>query len=208
MLTEFQVFDHDLSPEALDHYLQSDYLAVDTETMGLIPRRDRLCLVQLCDSLGHVSLVRIEQGSKQAEYLQSLMEAPQLTKIFHYARFDVAMLQYHLGISTAPIFCTKIASKLARTYSPKHGLKDVVAELVGKELDKSAQSSDWGAVDQLSDEQLRYASNDVRYLIPVAQKLQTMLKREGRWEIAQKCFMHLATVVQLDLLGYDDVFSH
>lgn len=208
MLSDFQIFDNDLSAEALAHYLQTPYLAIDTETMGLIPRRDRLCLVQLCDEGGHVALVRMAQGIKEATHLKQLIEAPNVTKIFHFARFDVGMLRYHLGIATNPIVCTKIASRLARTYTPRHGLKDVVMELVGQELDKSAQSSDWGAVDSLSEQQLRYASNDVRYLIPAFLKLRMMLQREQRWDLAQSCFSYLPTLVALDLLGYDDVFSH
>jgi len=193
---------------ALAAYQAGPYLAVDTETMGLIPRRDRLCLVQLCDAAGRVSLIRLGQGVAAAPNLAVLLEDPRVLKIFHFARFDVGMLAYHLGIHTQPVFCTKIASKLARTYTPRHGLKDVVQELVGVELDKTAQSSDWGAVHQLSETQLRYASNDVRYLIPVHLKLTEMLAREGRLDLAQRCFAHLPTVVALDQFGYDDVFSH
>ncbi len=208
MLADFQVYDHDLSAAAAQTYAQDVVLAVDTETMGLIPRRDRLCLVQLCNSAGQVTLVRFERGHKSAPYLCEIMENPNLLKIFHYARFDVGMLRYHLDIKTQAVFCTKIASKLVRTYSPRHGLKEVVAELTGNELDKSAQSSDWGAVAQLTETQLRYASNDVRYLIPAHTKLEAMLVREERLALAQACFRHLDTLVTLDLLGYDDVFSH
>jgi len=207
-LEAFQVFDNDLSPAAALAYAQGSALAVDTETMGLIPRRDRLCLIQLCDRQGRVSLVRLAQGVKLAPNLAQVLTEPGVLKIFHYARFDLAMLRYHLGIAVTPVFCTKIGSKLARTYSPRHGLKDVVLELLGQELDKSAQSSDWGAVQQLSEAQLRYASNDVRYLIAVYDQLTHMLQREGRAELAQRCFNHLATQVELDLLGYEDLFSH
>lgn len=137
-----------------------------------------------------------------------LLTDPNIEKIFHYARFDLAMLRYHLGIQAWPVFCTKVASKLARTYTSKHSLKDVVSELCGVELNKAAQSSDWGAVQSLSPEQLDYAANDVRYLIPVRHKLAQMLQREERWELAQRCFQHLPTLVELDLLGYSNVFEH
>jgi ribonuclease D len=203
-----QIFTDDLSPEVAGTYLHSGLLAVDSEAMGLLPHRDRLCLVQLCDEAGLVSLVRLSTGLTRAPQLQKLLEAPAVIKLFHYARFDVAMLRYHLGIRVQPIVCTKVASKLARTYSPRHGLKDLILETVGVELDKSAQSSDWGAVLELSEEQLRYAANDVRYLIPAWRKLETMLRREGRFELARRCFAHLETQVDLDLLGYSGVFEH
>jgi len=208
MLKDFQVLDNDLSSEVLQAYSQANVIAVDTETMGLIPRRDRLCLVQLCNGEGQVTLVRLTRGIKAAPHLKQLLEHPDCLKIFHFARFDVAMLRYHLEIDTQPVFCTKIASKLVRTYSPRHGLKEVVGELVGQELDKSAQSSDWGAVHELREDQLRYAGNDVRYLIAAYQKLRDMLVREERLALAERCFQHLSTLVTLDLLGYEDVFSH
>ncbi len=203
-----QIFDRDLSETLLSSYLQAEAIAVDTETMGLLPQRDRLCLVQICDPQDQVSVVRIERGQTEAPYLKQLMEASDVLKIFHFARFDVATLKYHLGIQVNPIFCTKIASKLARTYSPKHGLKDLVMELEGVELDKSAQSSDWGNAANLSDEQLQYASNDVRYLIPAREKLVRMLQREERWELAQDCFQCLPTIVNLDLMQYQGIFEH
>jgi ribonuclease D len=137
-----------------------------------------------------------------------LFEAPDVNKVFHFARFDVAMLEAHLGIATHPIFCTKIASKLARTYTDKHGLKEVVRELQNVELDKTSQSSDWGNVLSLSEDQLKYAANDVRYLLGVYRKLSEMLTRENRYDLAQACFAHIPTLVYLDLLGYADVFSH
>ncbi|NJO79086.1 MAG: ribonuclease D [Cyanobacteria bacterium RM1_2_2] len=189
-------------------YLQVDAIAVDTETMGLLPQRDRLCLVQLCDPSGHVAALRIQRGQTAAPNLKRLMEAPSILKVFHFARFDIATLRYHLDIHVNPLFCTKLASKLARTYSPKHGLKDVVQELAQVELDKSAQSSDWGNAANLSDEQLRYAANDVRYLLTICHKLTDMLKREERWELAQKCFQCLPTIVSLDLLQYQGIFEH
>jgi ribonuclease D len=204
----FQIFDRDLSEAQLSSYLQADAIAVDTETMGLLPQRDRLCLVQLCDSNDQVSVLRIERGQTEAPNLKQLLEAAPLIKIFHFARFDVATLKYHLGIEVNPVFCTKIASKLARTYSPKHGLKDLVMELEGVELDKSAQSSDWGNAVNLSDQQLQYASNDVRYLIPAHQKLVNMLQREERWQLAQDCFKCIPTIVDLDLMQYQGIFEH
>lgn len=207
-LENFQVFEHDLSEAALQEYRKAEAIAIDTETMGLIPQRDRLCLVQLCDPHGHVSAIRIGIGQQSAPNLKALVETPHIMKIFHFARFDVKALLYHLGIITDPIFCTKIASKLARTYSPKHGLKELVQELEQIELDKSAQSSDWGNVGNLSSEQLEYAANDVRYLISLQQKLMTMLKREGRWELAESCFKCIPTLVQLDLMHYANIFEH
>jgi len=205
---DFQVYDRDLPEAALQQYLAAEAIAVDTETMGLLPQRDRLCLVQLCDPQGRGAVVRIERGQTEAPHLQQLLEATSVVKVFHFARFDIATLQHNLGIQTAPIFCTKIASKLARTYTPRHGLKDVVQELERVELDKSAQSSDWGNAANLSEAQLRYAANDVRYLLSVRQKLTAMLQREERWELAQQCFTCLPTFVALDLLQYKDLFEH
>ena len=207
-LEDFQVYDRDLPDAALAQYLQADAIAVDTETMGLLPHRDRLCLVQLCDAQGRGAVVRIERGQTEAPNLKQLMEAKSVLKVFHFARFDVAMLRHHLNTFVNPIFCTKVASKLARTYTPRHGLKDLVQELEQVELDKSAQSSDWGNAANLSAEQLRYAANDVRYLLSVRQKLIQMLQREERWELAQQCFDCLPTLVSLDLLQYRDLFEH
>ncbi|MEE3718138.1 ribonuclease D [Tumidithrix elongata RA019] len=207
-IKDFQVFDNDIDLETLNYYLKCDAIAVDTETMGLIPRRDRLCLVQICDQSDRVSLVRIGQGIKSAPHLKLLFEASEVVKVFHFARFDVGMLESHLGIATHPIFCTKIASKLARTYTGKHGLKELVKELEQIELDKEAQSSDWGNVHALSEQQLKYAANDVRYLLSVYKKLIDMLIREHRYDLAKACFAHIPTLVYLDLLGYDDIFAH
>lgn len=204
----FQICDRDLTDDLLAEYLAADAIACDTETMGLIPQRDRLCLVQLADPAGRVTVVRIELGQRAAPNLKQLLEAPGILKIFHFARFDIATLQYHLGIETRPVFCTKVASKLSRTYSPKHGLKELVKELEAIELDKTAQSSDWGNAMHLSEEQLRYAANDVRYLHSLQQKLMAMLQREGRWELAQECFGCLDTFVKLDLLQYTSIFEH
>lgn len=205
---DFQVCDRDLSDAQLSHYLQAEAISVDTETMGLFPYRDRLCLVQICDPQGLVTAVRISKGQAEASNLKKLMEAPNVLKVFHFARFDLAMLRHQLNINVAPIFCTKIASKLARTYTQRHGLKDLVQELEQVELDKTAQSSDWGNAANLSDEQLRYAANDVRYLLSVRQKLIGMLQREERWELAQQCFQCLPVLVTLDLQQYKDVFEH
>ncbi|ACK65189.1 3'-5' exonuclease [Rippkaea orientalis PCC 8801] len=207
-LENFQVCDRDLSDETLSRYLAATAIAVDTETMGLIPQRDRLCLVQLCDPSGFVTAIRIERGQKEAPKLKQLMEAKTILKVFHYARFDVAQLRYHFGIETQPIFCTKIASKLARTYTSSHGLKSLVQELEGIELDKTSQSSDWGNSANLSVAQLSYAANDVRYLIPAKEKLITMLQREERWQLAEQCFNCIPVFVSLDLEQYKDIFEH
>lgn len=207
-LTDFQVCDRDLSDAALSEYMKTEAIAVDTETMGLLPQRDRLCLVQLCDAQNRVTVIRIAKGQTEANNLKQLLEAADIVKVFHFARFDLATLKYHLGIEVKPVFCTKIASKLARTYTNRHGLKDVVQELEQVELDKSAQSSDWGNAANLSQEQLRYAANDVRYLLSVRQKLTQMLKREERWELAQASFEFLPTIVSLDLLQFKDLFEH
>ncbi|MCC5641978.1 ribonuclease D [Nostoc sp. CHAB 5824] len=207
-LQDFQVSDRDLSDAVLEQYLESTAIAVDTETMGLLPQRDRLCLVQLCNQFGKVTAIRIAKGQADAPNLKKLLEATNVIKVFHFARFDLATLRANLGIQVKPVFCTKIASKLARTYTNRHGLKDVVQELEQVELDKSSQSSDWGNAASLSEAQLSYAANDVRYLLSVQQKLTEMLKREERWEIAQECFKFLPTIVSLDLLQFKDLFEH
>ncbi len=207
-LPDFQVSDRDLSDAALSQYLESTAIAVDTETMGLLPLRDRLCLVQLCNPEGKVTAIRIAKGQTDTPNLKKLLEAVNVVKVFHFARFDLATLRGNLGIQVTPVFCTKIASKLARTYTNRHGLKDVVQELEQVELDKSSQSSDWGNAVSLSEAQLSYAANDVRYLLNVQQKLIGMLKREERWQIAQECFEFLPTIVSLDLLQFKDLFEH
>jgi ribonuclease D len=204
----FQVCDRDLSDEILSRYLTSEAIAVDTETMGLIIGRDRLCLIQLSDANGYVVAIRIAKGQTEAPNLKKLMEATNITKIFHFARFDVAQLKYHFGIETQPIYCTKIASKLARTYTSNHGLKNLVQELEGIELDKSSQSSDWGNAENLSEAQLSYAANDVSYLHGLRDKLTVMLKREDRWELAQQCFSCISTFAALDIGQYQNLFEH
>jgi ribonuclease D len=205
---DFIIYDGDLSSDRLETYLGSSAIAVDTETMGLLPQRDRLCLVQISDESDRVSVVRILKGQTTAPNLKRLMEATQVTKIFHFARFDITTLKYHLDIAVNPIFCTKIASKLARTYAPRHGLKDLIKEVVGIELDKTAQSSDWGNAANLSDEQLRYAANDVRYLIQARKILITMLEREERLDLAEQCFGCLPTFAELDIAQYQNLFEH
>lgn len=207
-LPDFQVSDRDLNDATLSEYLKSPAIAVDTETMGLLPQRDRLCLIQLCNPEGQVTAIRISRGQTVAPNLKILMEATHIVKVFHFARFDVATLRQNLDIVVQPIFCTKIASKLARTYTNRHGLKDVVLELEKVELDKSSQCSDWGNASNLSDAQLSYAANDVRYLLSVREKLTAMLQREERWQVAQECFQVLSTIVNLDLLQFKDLFEH
>ena len=207
-LNNFKVCDRDLDESTLSRYLQAEAIAIDTETMGLVLGRDRLCLVQLCDPEGYVTAIRIEAGQTAAPNLGKLLTTQTITKIFHFARFDVAQFRYTFGIETQPIFCTKIASKLARTYTSSHGLKNLVLELTGVELDKSAQSSDWGNATNLTDAQLSYAANDVRYLIPAREKLITMLKRENRWELAQQCFQCIPVFVALDIDRYSNIFEH
>ncbi|MGE5658784.1 MAG: ribonuclease D [Actinomycetota bacterium] len=207
-VSDFNVCDRDLPDSLLPEFLAAEAVAVDTETMGLLPWRDRLCLVQLCNPQGRVAVVRIAKGQREAPNLKKLLEARDVTKVFHFARFDLATLRYHLKIEVTPVFCTKIASKLARTYTGKHGLKDLVQELQQIELDKTAQSSDWGNAANLSEQQLRYAANDVRYLLRARQQLISMLEREERWELAQQCFDCLPVLVSLDLLQYKDIFEH
>jgi ribonuclease D len=184
-------------------------VAVDTETLGLVPRRDKLCLVQLSSGDGNAHLVQLDRASYEAPNLKALFADPAVTKIFHYARFDVAVIRHYLGVDTAPLYCTKIASKLTRTYTDRHGLKDLIKELLGIELNKQQQSSDWGA-HVLSDPQKQYAAQDVIYLHELKSRLDQMLAREGREEIARACFAFIPTRAALDLAGWteDDVFAH
>ncbi len=184
-------------------------VAVDSETMGLNPMRDNLCLVQLSAGDGDAHLVQLDRSSYMAPNLKRLLEDEALLKIFHFARFDIAVFQYWLGAETTPIYCTKIASKLCRTYTDRHGLKDVVRELAGVEISKQQQSSDWGSAD-LSEAQKNYAASDVLYLHKVKQGLDEMLAREGRLDLAQACFDFLPVRAALDLEGWPetDIFSH
>jgi ribonuclease D len=207
-LSNFQVCDQDLPADLLNHFSTVNAIAVDTETMGLIPQRDRLCLVQLCDPNGSVVAIRISKGQTEAPNLKQLMENEQIVKVFHFARFDVAQLNYTFGIKTHPIFCTKIASKLVRTYTSSHGLKSLVQELAKVELDKTSQSSDWGNSQNLSISQLSYAANDVRYLISMKDKLIEMLVREERLGLAQRCFECIPVFVSLDLELFSNIFEH
>jgi ribonuclease D len=184
-------------------------LAVDSETMGLNPHRDRLCVVQLSGGDGAAHLVRFAPGAYDAPRLKALLTDSKLVKIFHFARFDVACFMAWLGVETGPLYCTKIASKLARTYTDKHGLKDVVRETVGVSLDKQQQSSDWGGA-ALSNAQKEYAASDVLHLHDAKAKLDEMLAREGRVELAQACFDFLPVRCRLDLMGWSeaDIFAH
>lgn len=184
-------------------------VAIDSETLGLNPIRDRLCLVQLSSGDGTAHMVQFTDGKYDAPNLKALLTDPAITKLFHYARFDVAMFRRYLGVMTTPIYCTKIASKLVRTYTDKHGLKDLVRELLGTDLSKEQQSSDWGAP-ELSEKQLSYAANDVAYLHRLKVALDAMLAREGRAELAKACFGFLPTRAELDLAGWPDtdIFAH
>ena len=185
-------------------------VAVDTETLGLKPHRDRLCLIQVSAGDGICHLVQFPNANyENASNLKTLITDTKVTKIFHYARFDVAIIKKNLGVLCAPVYCTKIASRLVRTYSGNHGLKDVTRELVGIELNKEQQSSDW-AVDTLSTDQIEYAAADVLHLHKIKEKLDKMLIREGRTKLAEACFEFLPTRTDLDLAGWgeEDIFSH
>jgi ribonuclease D len=184
-------------------------VAIDTETLGLVPARDRLCLAQLSAGDGTAHMVQFEAGKYAAPNLKRLLADPSVTKLFHFARFDVAVFRQYLGVTTAPIYCTKIASKLVRTYTDKHGLKDIVRELLSVDLSKEQQSSDWGAV-ELTEKQLAYAANDVAYLHRLKEVLDGMLAREGRAAMARACFDFLPWRAELDLAGWPeiDIFAH
>lgn len=184
-------------------------VAVDTETLGLNPHRDRLCLVQLSAGDGDAHLVQIEKGQTSAPNLVRLLGDSETLKIFHFARFDLAVLKQYLGVTTAPIYCTKIASRLTRTYTDRHGLKDLVRELLEVEISKQQQSSDWAA-ETLSDAQLAYAASDVLHLHKLKEKFDVLLAREERTDMAQACFDFLPTRADLDLAGWPetDIFAH
>ena len=184
-------------------------VAVDSETMGLRFRRDPLCVVQLSAGDGHAHVVRLGRPAYDAPNLKRLLADSNRLKLFHFGRFDIGMFALHLGVRTTPVYCTKIASKLARTYTDKHGLKDVVRELLGVEMSKAQQSSDWGAA-VLSQEQLAYAASDVLHLHALKTRLDAMLEREGRMELAKACFGFLPARAELDLAGWEDVdiFAH
>ena len=185
-------------------------LAVDTETMGLITHRDRLCVVQISDGSGDEHLVRFSPGSTyEAPNLTTILADQSRTKLYHFGRFDLAAIQYYLGVTAGPVFCTKIASKLVRTYTDRHGLKNLVDELLNESMSKQQQSSDWGGP-ELSDAQREYAASDVRFLHRMREELIRRLEREGRMEIAQACFDFLPTRARLDIAGWEDrdIFSH
>ena len=184
-------------------------VAIDTETMGLNPHRDRLCVVQLSPGDGSADVVQIPKGHTDAPNLKALLANPAITKIFHFARFDVAVLYQTFGVMTGPIYCTKIASRLTRTYTDRHGLKDLVREVLNVDLSKQQQSSDWGS-DSLTEPQLAYAASDVLHLHGLRERLDAMLVREGRTELAKACFDFLPTRALLDLQGWaeEDIFAH
>jgi ribonuclease D len=193
-------------PDGLDF---GSSVAIDTETLGLNPHRDRLCVVQLSGGDGNAEVVQIARGQTEAPNLMRLLANPDVLKIFHFGRFDIAVLANTFGVFAGPVYCTKIASKLVRTYTDRHGLKDLTRELLGIELSKQQQSSDWAA-ETLTDAQLAYAASDVLYLHGLKSRLDTMLSREGRTELAEACFRFLPDRARLDLSGWpeQDIFSH
>jgi ribonuclease D len=184
-------------------------VAIDTETMGLDHHRDRLCVVQLSPGDGSADVVQIPRGGTEASHLKALLADPNILKIFHFARFDLGILQQALGVMPTPVYCTKIASRLVRTYTDKHGLKDLVRDLLGIDVSKQQQLSDWGA-EELTDAQVAYAASDVLHLHALREKLDAMLAREGREELAAACFRFLPDRVRLDLAGWaaEDIFAH
>ena len=190
-------------------FADAEAVAVDSETMGLALGRDPLCVVQLSDGKGDAHLVQLDRSTYDAPNLKRVLTDPKILKIFHFGRFDIAMFHLHLGVVTAPVYCTKIASKLARTYTDRHGLKDLVRELLSIDLSKAQQSSDWGA-DKLSDDQLAYAASDVLHLHALRARLDQMLAREGRDHLARACFDFLPHRAVLDVAGWEevDIFAH
>jgi ribonuclease D len=209
--TKPKIYEGDISDEALKHYLAQTFITVDTETRGLNVRRDRLCLVQISDNDGEVSLVRFRNRVKlpveNETNLKRLLEAKNVLKVFHFARFDLAVLRYYLNASVKPIWCTKIASKLVRTYTDRHSLKDLSRELLGVEMDKTDQTSDW-AKDDLTESQLQYAANDVKLLVPIYHRMREMVEREQVNGLAQRLFDFVEVVAELDVKGYSNVFEH
>ncbi len=186
-----------------------DIVAIDTETMGLDPHRDRLCLVQLSAGDGNAHLVKFGPDTFDAPNLVRLLTDDRVLKLYHFGRFDIAVLRQYLGATSRPVYCTKIASKLVRTFTDRHGLKDLCKELIGQDLSKEQQSSDWGAA-ELTKQQMAYAASDVLYLHALKERLDEMLVREGRTELAQACFDFLPTRAELDLAGWPetDIFAH
>jgi len=202
-----KVFQGDLDDEMADLYLKDNRIAVDCEMMGLNPRRDRLCVVQTCDSKNNFSIIQILPDQNSAPKLQKILENPEIKKVFHFARMDMLFLLSYLKIKVNPFFCTKIASKLCRTYTDKHGLKDLIREFYNENLDKKNQSSDWGKK-ILTKDQIEYAAEDVRYLISLEQLLTEMLLRENRYDLAEECFHFIPTLIQLDYLELKDTLEH
>ncbi len=210
-----EIFHGDISEALLQAYLVGPDLAVDTETMGLNPLRDRLCVVQLCDRRGRAALVQIPRAlldssrapESRAPRLKRLLDDPRVLKVFHFARFDVAVLRHALGIEVSPIYCTRTVSKLIRTYTERHGLKDNLLQFLDVEMDKTARHTDWSSP-HLSPEQVRYAISDVTLLLPLMDQLEEVLVREGRKELARECFRAIPIMAQLDLLGYVNLFEH
>ncbi|KGF67936.1 3'-5' exonuclease [Hoeflea sp. BAL378] len=206
-MAEIRTHKGDLSDHAMARYTGD--IAIDTETLGLVPRRDRLCVVQLSPGDGSADVIQIAAGQKSAPNLVALLEDPGRRKLFHFGRFDIAVLYNAFGVTTTPVFCTKIASRLCRTYTDRHGLKDVTKELLDIDLSKQQQSSDWAA-ETLTPAQLDYAASDVLHLHALTQKLTERLLRDGREAHAKACFEFLPTRAKLDLLGWEetDIFAH
>jgi len=206
-MTKIRYHEGDISPEDAARY--SDAVAIDTETLGLVPRRDRLCVVQLSPGDGTADVIRIAAGQTEAPNLVAMLSDSARVKIFHYGRFDIAVLFQTFGVTTTSVFCTKIASRLTRTYTDRHGLKDNLKEMLEIDISKAQQSSDWAA-ETLSQAQLEYAASDVLHLHALRDKLMHRLVRDGRLEHAQACFAFLPTRAKLDLLGWEDtdIFAH
>jgi ribonuclease D len=210
-----EIVQRDISEEQLQAYLGARYLAVDTETLGLQQLRDRLCLVQLCDDKGRATIVQLPRDQvvsaapleTRAPRLKRVLEDPNVLKLLHFARFDVAVLRHYLGIELWPLYCTRTASKLVRTYTDRHGLKDVALELLDVEMDKVTRHTDW-ASPHLTPAQVQYAISDVTMLVPIMERLDVMLEREGRKELARECFRVIPVMAKLDLRGYDLLFEH
>lgn len=208
-IENIELIKNDLSDELLNLYLSKDLLSVDCEMMGLSPNRDRLCLIQMCNEDGKTTLVKIENHNikSKAPNLKKLFEDDKVRKIFHFGRTDLTFLYHWLDIDLKNVFCTKMASKLVRTFTDRHSLKDLVKDLLTSDMDKSSQTTDWGAP-ELTKEQIRYAAYDVVYLIPLYRKLIELLKRENRLEIAEEACRFLPTLAKLDIWGYEDFFAH
>ena len=206
-MSKIRYHEEDISAEDAARY--TDAIAIDTETLGLVPRRDRLCVVQLSPGDGTADVIRIRAGQTEAPNLEAMLSNAGRTKIFHYGRFDIAVLFQTFGVTTTNVFCTKIASRLTRTYTDRHGLKDNLKEMLEIDISKAQQSSDWAA-ETLSQAQLEYAASDVLYLHALRDKLMHRLVRDGRLEHAEACFQFLPTRAKLDLMGWEetDIFAH